>query len=89
MKILRYITFYEKDPSEDLIGEYELNKITIQDLEKLFGKQSNDPMFYACYPLYKEHVDYIEAITNVKLYLEKFDYFIECNRPLAKKEEKM
>ncbi|WP_333427463.1 DUF7683 domain-containing protein [Microcoleus sp. F4-D5] len=76
--VQRVVRWYAKC-GNDFIGEKVLDNVNLSYLKKLFRVESNNPM-YECYPIeYCEHKNYLEKAFNLKINLELYDYFIECD----------
>lgn len=75
--IVRMIEAY-KNINEGLIYEEELNSVTEEDLEKIYGYQEKDPLFYDVYEINESNVKYFENKVNHPIELEKYLYVIAC-----------
>jgi len=76
--IQRVVRWYAKC-GNDFIGEKVLDNVNLSYLKKLFRVESNNPM-YECYPIESfEHKNYLEKAFNLKIHIELYDYFIECD----------
>jgi hypothetical protein len=77
--ITRVLVAYERDPGEDLVGEWMLKGIDAAELRRLFGARDDDPM-YDCWPVAREHVERLTVAVDHELDLEHYDYFVEAFR---------
>ena len=76
--VQRVVRWYAKC-GNDFIGEKVLDNVNLSYLKKLFRVESNNPM-YECYPIESfEHKNYFEKAFNLKINIELYDYFIECD----------
>jgi hypothetical protein len=75
----RVLRWFEKE-GDDLVGEKVINNISLEYLQKLFGIDSENPM-YDCYLLESaEQINYLQNLLNFELDTKSYDYFIECDR---------
>ena len=57
-----------------------INNISLEYLQKLFGINSENPM-YDCYPVKSaEQISYLQNLLNFELDTKSYNYFIECDR---------
>jgi len=75
--IQRYLVWYDKEPSEELVGEEQISEKFLVDLRNLFNIPLNDPMI-DCFPVKSEHVNRLQKFVQVNIDVEKYDYFIEA-----------
>lgn len=74
----RVLRWFEKE-GDELIGEKKIDNISLESLQKLFGIDSENPM-YDCYPVESaEQINYLQNLVNFDLDIESYDYFIECD----------
>jgi hypothetical protein len=57
--VMRVLRWYEKE-GDALIGEAELVGLERSPLQNLFGEWSEDPLYYACYPVRASHLEELE-----------------------------
>ena len=77
-KIDRVLRWFEKE-GDDLVGEKVITNISLESLQKLFGIDSENPM-YDCYLVESaEQINYLQNILNSELDTKSYDYFIECD----------
>lgn len=75
----RWLRIYDKN-GDDLIDEMQLVNVTFLDLIKFFNPPPEDPLMFDCYQVSSsEQVKFLEDILALKIKLNLFDYFIECN----------
>jgi len=77
-EITRLIRVYEKQ-GDKLIRECALHDISVEDLEKIFGRQQNDPLFYLCYEIDKSHAQLLQPFSGEAFDFDKHAYFLECD----------
>ena len=75
--VQRYLVWYNKDPFDDLVGEIQIGEKFLVELRNLFNLPLDDPMI-DCFPVKSEQVDKLEKFVEVKINLDKYDYFIEA-----------
>lgn len=74
----RVLRWFEKE-GDELIGEKKIDNISLESLQKLFGIDSENPM-YDCYLLESaEQISYLQNILNLELNTKSYDYLIECD----------
>jgi hypothetical protein len=76
-RIVRNLTCFAKNHDE-LAGEWPLLGIELADLQRLFGVESDDPM-YECYIVGPEHVAGLQPHVSEKIDLERYDYFVDAS----------
>ncbi len=75
----RVLRWFEKE-GDNLIGEKTINNISLEQLQKTFEIDSENPM-YDCYPVESaEQINYLQSLLNFNLDIKSYDYFIECDR---------
>ena len=75
----RVLRWFEKE-GDELIGEKKIDNISLEYLQKLFGIDSENPM-YDCYPVESaEQINYLQNLLKFELDTKSYDYFIECDR---------
>ncbi len=76
--VSRVLRWFEKE-GDDLIGEKMIDNISLEQLQKMFGIDSENPM-YDCYPVESaEQINYLQNLLNFDLDTKSYDYFIECD----------
>lgn len=74
----RVLRWFEKE-GDELIGEKKIDNISLESLQKLFGIDSENPM-YDCYPVEStEQLSYLQNLLNLGLDIKSYDYFIESD----------
>lgn len=74
----RFLRSFEKE-GENLVGEKLLNNVNIEELQKLFKVDSNNPM-YDCYLIEnQEQFDYLQNKFNISLNNKLYDYYLETD----------
>lgn len=77
-KVKKFLRWFEKQ-GENLVGEKHIPSSNIEELQKLFNVDSNNPM-YDCYLLEnKEQFDYFENELNILLNDTLYDYYLEAD----------
>lgn len=77
-EINRILRWFEKE-GDDLVGEKFINNISLKYLQKLFGIDSENPM-YDCYLVESaEQINYLQNLLNFELNTKSYNYFIECD----------
>ncbi len=77
-KIERVLRWFKKE-EDDLVGEKNISNINLKHLQKLFGIDSENPM-YDCYLVeFAEQINYLQNILNFELNTKSYDYLVECD----------
>jgi hypothetical protein len=77
-EVRRMIRWFEKVPGNKLVGEAELQGVSLADLQELFGAHSTDPM-YDCWPVGKDHARGLAPFLSVPIKLDDYEYFVEAD----------
>ncbi|HEV3252625.1 MAG TPA: hypothetical protein VGZ71_16815, partial [Puia sp.] len=80
--LVREIQVNEK-ASDKVVKEIPLPEIDVNQLTMFFGAQPDDPLFYGGYEISPAHTKYFP---NIKLDLDRYDYYVVCYRELSGKE---
>ena len=75
--VVRTLSYYPKE-SDFPAGDLPLAGIDVGVLRKLFGVDSENPMFDV-YQVGPEQVSFLQKALRRELDLETFDYFVECH----------
>lgn len=77
-KINRVLRWFEKE-GDELVGEKVIPNFNLEHLQKLFGIDSENPM-YDCYLVeFAEQINYLQNILNFELNTKSYDYLVECD----------
>lgn len=77
-KINRVLRWFEKE-GDNLVGEKVISNINLEHLQKLFGIDSENPM-YDCYSVESaEQINYLQNSLNLELDTRSYDYLVECD----------
>ncbi|AFZ37098.1 hypothetical protein Sta7437_3600 [Stanieria cyanosphaera PCC 7437] len=77
-KIDRVLRWFEKE-GDDLVGEKVISNVNLEHLQKLFGIDSENPM-YDCYLVESpEQINYLQNLLNLELDTKSYDYLVECD----------
>jgi hypothetical protein len=77
-KVERVLRWFEKK-GNNLVGEKIITSISLEDLQKLFGISSENPM-YDCYSVESsEQIDYLQNLLNFEFDTKSYEYFVECD----------
>jgi len=79
-KVIRTLTWFDRR-TEEMVGEVRLNGATLRALQKLFDIPESDPM-YECYPVRAEHLDALQRWADLRINLDKYNYFVEATAHL-------
>ena len=71
-RVERILSAFPRD-GEELVGEWQLIDIELGELQAMFDRPSDDPM-YLEYEVKPEHVERLERATGQKLDLGQFEY---------------
>jgi hypothetical protein len=75
--IERVLAAYEREPGEEFVDEWPLERIGLPELQGLFGVSEHDPM-YDCFPVTEKQLARLQQAVTHKIDLERFDYFVEA-----------
>lgn len=76
-RVVRLLRVYSKVGNE-LLEEYPLEHTTLDDLQRAFGVEPDDPM-YDCYRVTAREVRFINGRVAHDVQLDRYDYFVECD----------
>ena len=77
-KVERVLRWFEKE-GNDLVGEKLITNVSLEHLQKLFGIESENPM-YDCYPVESsEQINYFQNLLNFEFDTKSYEYFLECD----------
>lgn len=71
------VMVFEKDGDSSLVSQYNINQLTLAELQSLFCIDESNPMF-DCYLVSESQREYIEKDIGIRLDISKFDYFVSC-----------
>lgn len=78
MKLCRYISYFEKDPGDSLVGEARFHReIPFAKLQRAFDVPANDPMVHG-WSIGPEHLEFLQQYTTHDFQLENYVYFLDC-----------
>ena len=77
MKIERVISWFDKR-NEDLIGEFNVDFISIDILKGIFNPPVEDPLLYNPYDINIEEVNSLKEYINIDFEFDKYTYQIDC-----------
>jgi hypothetical protein len=75
-RAIMLLRWYEKDPKDALVGDMVL-EVKLRDLRKWFDLADSDDMI-ECYPVNSTQARLLSGAAKVKIDLDKYDYFVEC-----------
>ncbi|WP_373033827.1 colicin E3-like toxin immunity protein [Sulfurovum sp.] len=75
--VRRYLQWYSKD-TEFSVGQENLKDFELNQLQKLFGVPSDDPM-YDCWEVNDVHLSELQKHVDHRINLAKYSYFIEAS----------
>jgi hypothetical protein len=71
------VMVFEKDGDDTLVAQYKINRLTLSELQRLFGIDGSNPMF-DCYLVSETQRESIEKDIGIRLDIARFDYFVSC-----------
>lgn len=71
------IMVFRRDRDGTFVTQHSLNRLTLNDLQSLFGIDESNPMF-DCYPVAEAQRASIEMDIGIRLNLAQFDYQVSC-----------
>ena len=69
---------FHRDPRDDLAGEWQIEELSLDDLQTLFGADSDDPM-YGSFSVTEAQVERLARATGVDIALAAYDYFVDAD----------
>jgi hypothetical protein len=78
MKVVRSITWYDKN-SNEYIGEFNIDQyIGLEELENIFEKYPNDPLMYMVYDINVQQAEELAGKVFLKFEFDKYKYNLDC-----------
>ncbi len=74
-QVERVLEWYEKDPSEALVGDEPLRGIALSELRDLFSP-ADDPEMYDVYEVEPPEVERLQRAVEHRIDLVLYDYFV-------------
>ncbi len=74
--VTRILACYSKS-DESLVAEYDLEWVSLGEMQKLWHQPESEPMF-GCFAVMPTHRNFIEKHTNIQFNFEAYEYFIEA-----------
>jgi len=71
------LTAFQRDPRDDFVGEWQVKGLSLDQLQRLFGLPSDDPMIGG-FRVTKAQADALSRATGITVDLEQYDYFVEA-----------
>ncbi|WP_456077465.1 DUF7683 domain-containing protein [Endozoicomonas gorgoniicola] len=62
--------------TEKLINEFPLSGVPLSKMQSLFGRPSEDPMYY-CYPIDEEKAAFFQRFFGIEFNFDQYCYFLE------------
>lgn len=75
-RVKRYIFVFNKN-SDALIRSYEITRLNLNEIRRLFRQKPRDPMYY-CYPITEKEAPYFQKKYGNRFYFKKYVYFLDC-----------
>lgn len=80
---VRVLEWYEKDPGEALVGDEELQGITVAELHALLQASDDDPDLHDAYEVEPHEVERLQQAVQHRIDLSAYDYFVAAYRAPA------
>jgi hypothetical protein len=77
MKIQRLISWFDKG-NDELVGEINVDHISITYLRKLFNPPNKDPLLYYPYTIRQYQANRLARWVTLDFKLDKYSYQLEC-----------
>ncbi len=74
--IVRVLQGYEKN-GEKLAIEIPISSVPLEFLQKLFGENSDEPMYHS-YKLDKYNAPILEKFINKQIDVDGYDFYLDC-----------
>lgn len=72
------LRWFEKDPSDNFVGETQLLGLSLPALQSVFGVEAENLMFDS-WSVEDAHLEFLAKHVDVEIDLSKFDYFVEAD----------
>ena len=72
----RVIEYFEKE-GDAYIDEVVLPGILLEELQKLFNVEEDDPM-YDCFPIGEKEAIFFKSYIDLEFCFDDYDYFLGC-----------
>jgi hypothetical protein len=69
---------FERDPRDDLVGEWEIAGVSLAELQELFGVAPDNPM-YDSFPVTEAQSAPLQRATGIEIDLHHYDYFVDAD----------
>jgi len=76
-RVTRWLRWFDTR-GEQLVGEKQLEDITLEELQSLFSVNAENPM-YDCWRVEVAHVPRLETAINDRIDLDRFECFVEAD----------
>jgi hypothetical protein len=77
MKIERIISYFDKK-TEKLIGEYNVDHISLEVLKEIIKNRKNDPLMYEAYGINKNQAQRLSQYIDLKFDFNHYIYELDC-----------
>jgi hypothetical protein len=77
-KVRRILRAFHRDPRDDLAGQWQIDGLSLADLQELFGVASDDLM-YGSFPVTEAQVEPLRKATGIPIDLLQYDYFVDAD----------
>ncbi|HXY82047.1 MAG TPA: hypothetical protein VEH55_11815 [Gaiellaceae bacterium] len=75
--VRRTLRAFHRDPRDGLAGAWEIEGLSLADLQQLFGVGSDDPM-HGSFPVTQAQVERLSKAAGVSIDLRQYDYFVDA-----------
>lgn len=69
---------FERDPRDDLVGEWGIAGVSLADLQELFGVAADNPM-YDSFAVSEAQREPLQRAIGIKIDLHRYDYFVDAD----------
>ncbi len=77
-RVRRLLRVFDKN-SDKHIRSYELPHFNLKEVQKVFGQEIGDLMYYV-YPITEKEAPYFRKKYGRRFYFKRCDYFLDCER---------
>ncbi|WP_444997597.1 DUF7683 domain-containing protein [Aliikangiella sp. IMCC44359] len=76
-RMARLVRYFDRETCE-FVGQKKLIPVNEDYLRKIFELDVGNPMLFS-YPVNRSQQEFIERFTGLKMNLQKYQYFLECD----------
>lgn len=77
-RVRRVILVFSKE-TDELVHRYELSNFKLKEVQKVFGQEPGDLMYYV-YRITEKEAPYFRKKYGRRFHFKKYEYCLECER---------